>query len=65
MTVQVLSLRKEKAQLLGFANFAELSMASKVSDVRDDAEGVGDRADLGIAIIRYMVREARYIPIKG
>ena len=39
MTVQVLSLRKEKAQLLGFANFAELSMASKVREGRGD-EGV-------------------------
>ena len=29
---QVLSLRKEKAKLLGFENFAELSMASKVWD---------------------------------
>lgn len=29
--VQVLTLRQEKAELLGFSNFAELSMASKVS----------------------------------
>jgi hypothetical protein len=29
--VQVLALRQEKAELLGFPNFAELSMASKVS----------------------------------
>ena len=29
---QVLSLRREKAELLGFKNFAEVSMASKASD---------------------------------
>lgn len=38
---QVLSLRAEKSKLLGFKNFAELSMASKVGPLEYAREGAG------------------------
>ena len=35
---RILSLRQEKAKILGFANFAELSMASKMADLKSAEE---------------------------
>lgn len=35
---KILSLRQEKAKILGFANFAELSMASKMADIKSAEE---------------------------
>lgn len=43
---KILALRHEKARLLGFANFAELSLATKMADKPDDVVGfLEDLAD--------------------
>ncbi len=43
---QTLALRHEKAQLLGFANYAELSLATKMADQPEDVTGfLDDLAD--------------------
>jgi len=43
---RILALRHEKARLLGFANFAELSLATKMADKPDDVVGfLEDLAD--------------------
>jgi hypothetical protein len=43
---QVLGLRQEKAKILGFDNFSQLSMASKVRGRGFSARGVGSKGEL-------------------
>lgn len=48
-----LALRHEKAQLLGFANYAELSLATKMADKPDDVTGfLDDLADKSWRVAR-------------
>ncbi|NOR68238.1 MAG: oligopeptidase A [Methylomarinum sp.] len=50
---QTLALRHEKAQLLGFANYAELSLATKMADKPEDVTGfLDDLADKSWRVAR-------------
>lgn len=56
---QVLSLRKEKAQLLGFANFAELSMASKMATLDRAEELLEELRDKSFAAAKGDLADAQ------
>ena len=55
---KILSLRQEKAKILGFVNFAELSMASKMADLKS-AEELLEKVGLSLGPIGMTLGESK------